>query len=158
MGAIDKCHEFIILMPNGNWMMTMLQPVQQVPAAPDLPLITDAEAGALARAIVRLFEHWDLADAQAAELLGGLGARTWARWKAGNIGRIDRDLATRMSILMGIHKGTRYMFTDKARSYAWIKKANQNFGGESALNVMLRGSIFDLQRVRAYLDAERGAW
>ncbi len=133
--------------------------VQNVPAAPDLPLITNAEAGALARATVRLFKQWGLTDAQSVELLGGLGSRTWARWKSGDIGRIDRDLATRMSILMGIHKGTRYMFTDKSRGYAWIKKPNRNFGGESALDVMLRGSIFDLQRVRAYLDAERGgAW
>lgn len=137
----------------------MLQPVQPVPSAPELPLITDAEAGALARATIRLFEHWGLTDVQAVELLGGLGSRTWGRWKAGDVGRIDRDLATRMSILLGVHKGTKYLFTDTARSYAWIKKPNKVFGGESALDIMLRGSIFDLQRVRAYLDAERGgAW
>lgn len=134
----------------------MLHPIPQVEAAPDLPSITEEEAGALARATVRLFAHWQLSDVQATELLGGMGARTWARWKAGHIGRIDRDLATRMSVLMGIHKGLRYLFSDPARGYAWIRKPNSAFGGESALDVMMRGSIFDLQRVRSYLDAERG--
>jgi hypothetical protein len=32
------------------------------------------------------------------------------------------------------------------------------FGGRSALDVMLRGEITDLIDLRAYLDAERGAW
>ncbi len=136
----------------------MLQTLQNTQAAPDMREITAEEAGALARATVRLFEHWDLTDPQATELLGDMGARTWARWKAGDIGRINRDLATRMSILMGIHKGLRYLFTDAERGYAWIKKPNEAFGGPSALDIMLGGSIFDLQRIRVYLDAERGGW
>jgi hypothetical protein len=32
------------------------------------------------------------------------------------------------------------------------------FGGRRVLDVMLEGSIFALERVRAYLDAERGGW
>ncbi len=53
-----------------------------------------------------------------------MAQRTWARWKDGSIGRIDRDLRARMAILMGIHKGLRYLFTDPARGYAWIRKPN----------------------------------
>ncbi len=132
--------------------------VQPVLARPDLPAITDDEAAALARATVNLFRAWQLTDAEARTLLGDMSPRTWARWKAGDIGRIDRDLRARMAILMGIHKALRTIFTEPQRGYAWIRKPNAAFGGLAALDVMLRGEIIDLIDLRSYLDAERGAW
>lgn len=136
----------------------MLHEIVQTRAKPDQPRITESEAAAMARAVINLFAHWDLSDAQAREVLGGLTARTYARWKTGDIGRIDRDLATRLSLLMGVHKGLRYLFTDAERGYGWVKKANAAFGGRSPLDIMTEGSIFGLARVRSYLDAERGGW
>jgi len=132
--------------------------VQPIVARPDLPAITDEEAAALARTTVNLFRAWQLSDIEARTLLGDMAQRTWARWKDGSIGRIDRDLRARMAILMGIHKALRYLFTDPPRGYAWIKKPNGAFAGQSALDVMMRGEITDLIDLRAYLDAERGAW
>lgn len=132
--------------------------IQPITARPDLPAITDEEAAALARATVNLFRAWQLSDAEARTLLGDMAPRTWARWKKGDIGRIDRDLRARMAILMGVHKALRYLFTDPARGYAWIRKSNAAFDGQSALDIMLRGEITDLIDLRAYLDAERGAW
>lgn len=133
-------------------------PVQPIIARPDLPVITDAEAAALARTTVNLFRVWGLTDAEARTLLGDMAQRTWARWKTGDISRIDRDLRARMAILMGIHKGLRYLFTDPARGYDWIRKPNATFNGKSALDIMMRGEITDLIDLRSYLDAERGAW
>jgi hypothetical protein len=132
--------------------------IQPVTARPDLPAITDAEAAALARTTVNLFRVWQLSDMEARTLLGDMAQRTWARWKDGSIGRIDRDLRARMAILMGIHKGLRYLFTDPARGYDWIRKPNATFDGKSALDIMMRGEITDLIDLRSYLDAERGAW
>ena len=132
--------------------------IEQTLSSPDLPVITDAEAAALARTTVRLFRAWQLSDLEARTLLGDMAQRTWARWKDGGIGRIDRDLKARMAILMGIHKGVRYLFSDPARGYVWIRKPNDNFNGLSALDVMMRGEITDLIDIRTYLDAERGAW
>ena len=132
--------------------------IQPITARPDLPAITDAEAAALARATVNLFRAWGLSDAEARVLLGDMAQRTWARWKAGDIGRIDRDLRARMAILMGVHKALRYLFADPSRGYAWIRKPNAALAGHSALDVMLRGEITDLIDLRTWLDAERGAW
>jgi len=132
--------------------------IQPTASRPDLRAITDEEAAALARTTVNLFRAWQLSDFEARTLLGDMAQRTWARWKEGGIGRIDRDLRARMAILMGIHKGLRYLFSDAARGYAWIRKPNTNLGGHSALDVMMRGEITDLIDLRAYLDAERGAW
>ncbi len=58
---------------------------------------------------------------------------------------------------MGIHKALRYIFTDVERGYAWIRTPNLAFGERSPAEVM-RGDMFSLARVRAYLDAERGGW
>lgn len=132
--------------------------IQPIAASPDRPAITDEEAAALARATVNLFRAWQLSDAQARTLLGDMAQRTWARWKTGDIGRIDRDLRARMAILMGIHKALRHLFTEPARGYAWIGKPSEAFGGRSALDIMMRGEITDLIDLRSYLDAERGVW
>ncbi|MCP8884300.1 MbcA/ParS/Xre antitoxin family protein [Devosia sp. XJ19-1] len=134
----------------------MLVEVPRTQSAPELARITDAEAHAMVRAVLRLFEHWQVSDNQARDILGGLAARTYARWKAGEVGRIDRDLATRLSLLMGIHKGLRYLFSDAERGYAWVKKPNAIFAGQTPVDIMAAGDIFSLARVRSWLDAERG--
>ena len=136
----------------------MLQEIPRTHAEPHNPRITLEEAQAAARAVMNLFARWELTDEEACEILGGLSLRTYARWKKGEIGRIDRDLATRLSLLLGMHKALRYLFRDPDQAYAWVKKPNAMFSGRRALDVMLDGSIFALERVRAYLDAERGGW
>ena len=132
-------------------------PIPQTAAGSDLPIITDEEAAALARATVSLFRLWDLNDEEARALLGGMAKRRWARWKEGEVGPLDRDLRSRMAILMGIHTGLRRLFTDPARGYDWIRKPNSALEGKSALAVMMRGEITDLIDLRSYLDAEGDA-
>lgn len=97
-----------------------------------------------------------MTDAQASILLGGISKRTYARWKDGDIARLTMDQKTRLSLLIGIHKALRLVFIDKARVYGWVKKTNELFSGESALDIMLRGYLTDLLRVRHALDAARG--
>ena len=108
------------------------------------------------RAVLNLFRHWKVTDDQAAILLD-LHRRTFSRWKAAGPSRIGRDGKARLANLMGIHMALRLIFRDAARGYAWIHAPNDAFGGKSALEVMLRGELTDLMRVRRYLDAERNA-
>ncbi|WP_069300455.1 MbcA/ParS/Xre antitoxin family protein [Neptunicoccus sediminis] len=119
--------------------------------------ITDAEAAAMLRAVLTLFEKWGVIDEEAATLLD-LPVRTYRRWKSGQLGRLDRDTKARLSNLLGIHKALRLLFSEPQRGYDWIKADNAAFNGQSALSVMLGGELTDLMRVRRYLDAERGAW
>ncbi|MEM8572507.1 MAG: MbcA/ParS/Xre antitoxin family protein [Pseudomonadota bacterium] len=135
-----------------------LQPLAESSGATHSSVITEEEALALVRTTIRLFRAWQLSDAEARVLLGGLPARTWARWKGGQFGRFDRDLRMRMAHLMGIHKGLRYLFKEPARGYAWIRKPNAAFEGQSALDIMMRGELSDLAALRDWLNAERGAW
>ena len=133
-----------------------LRLVEKAAAPEAVAVITDEEGEAMARAAVNLFRHWGLTDAEACVLLGGVSKRTYARWKDGDIGRLTIDQKTRLSILMGVHKALRILFTEKARVYEWVKKPNQAFSGRSALDIMLGGYLTDLFRVRHYLDAARG--
>ncbi|MEM9667453.1 MAG: MbcA/ParS/Xre antitoxin family protein [Pseudomonadota bacterium] len=119
-------------------------------------MITDEQGAAMARAVVNLFRRWELSDSEACTLLGGISVATYNRWKLGKTGRLGPDLKMRLSLLMGIHKGLRYLFADLARVYAWVKKENAHFGGRSALQVMMQGRITDLFDIRTYLDAVRG--
>jgi len=137
--------------------MSTIVPIETVPPPFHPAPITDAEAAAMFRAVVRLFGLWGLTDDQAATLLD-LPLRSFRRWKAEGPGRIDRDGKARLSNLIGIHKALRIIFAEAQRGYAWIRAANAAFAGASALDVMLGGELTDLMRVRRYLDAERGAW
>ncbi|WP_439633923.1 MbcA/ParS/Xre antitoxin family protein [Glycocaulis sp.] len=125
-------------------------------AAPDEPLITEAEAAALARTAVRLFEKWTLTDDEACAILGGLSSSTFARWKQGKLEHIDYGLAMRLSLLLGIQKRLRHLFTDPWRGYAWVKKPNQVLGGFTPVEIMKQGDIASVVRIREYLDAESG--
>jgi Antitoxin Xre-like helix-turn-helix domain/Antitoxin Xre/MbcA/ParS C-terminal toxin-binding domain len=119
--------------------------------------ITGDEAAAMFRATVNLFHLWSVTDEQAAILLD-LPVRSFRRWKAGEIGRFDRDRKARLSNLMGIHKALRIIFREPQRGYAWIRAPNAAFADRTALEVMLGGELTDLMRVRRYLESERGGW
>lgn len=135
-------------------MLTKLEQSAQIPSNEYLP----DELHAMQRAIINLFGKWDLTDSDAARILGGISTKTFRRWKEGDFGRVNRDLADRMSNLLGIHKALRLIFSEPSRAYRWIKTENEAFSGQSALFIMKRGSLEDIVRIRRYLDSARGGW
>lgn len=137
--------------------MLALQPVDTAVTAFRPNPIAQDEAAAMFRAVLNLFGKWGLTDEQAATLLD-MPVRTYRRWKVEGSGRVSRDGCARLSNFMGIHKALRIVFSEATRGYAWIRAANDAFGGSSALDVMLGGELTDIMRVRRYLDAERGGW
>ena len=137
--------------------MVKLIPIETGPQ-PFVPEpISDFEAAASFRAVSRLFARWEINDDEAATLLA-MSTRTYRRWKADGPKDIGRDARARLSNLLGIHKALRIIFGDSERVYGWVKSPNTKFDGATALDVMLKGDLTDLMRVRRYLDAERGAW
>src|SRR3546814_17819632 len=96
------------------------------------------EVQAMQRAVIRLFDQWGVTDAQAATLLGDIAVRTWQRWKQGEYGRWNVDLAARLSNLIGIHKALRLLYTHAARGYRRIQTPNRAFGHRSALAFLPR--------------------
>lgn len=118
--------------------------------------LTDTEARAAARAIVKLFRLWGMSDPEARDMLGDLSDHSWGKWKAGEIGEIGRDLGTRLSLFIGIHVNLRHIFgTDRLRAYGWMRCENAVFGGRSAADVIRNGRVPAIWQVRRYLEVQR---
>jgi hypothetical protein len=110
------------------------------------------------RAFFRLVELWGLSMEEARVLLGRPSRATLYNWKAGKARSLPHDTLCRVSYLLGIHKALQILYADPALADGWLKRPNQAFGGQSALERMLAGDVADLAAVRAHLDAARGAW
>jgi len=147
-----KWRNIFLLSPNGRW--TKLAAMTRL-----APATTKHDEAAVAmRAVMRIFDHWQLSNTEARRLLGEPATRTFQRWKAGDVRSLPADTMFRLGTLLGIHKGLGYMFTEKERGYAWVRKGNIAFGGASTLDRMMQGTPVDLVAVRNYLDAERPGW
>lgn len=129
--------------------------------APIRPSITDEEAAALARTIVNLFRRWQLDDAEACAILGGMPNDAWTRWKEGKVDhpeRINNGLRRRMAILMGVHVGLSTLFDTPERCCAWVRNPNEDLKGKAPLDFMMQGKIDNLIRVRDWLYAACQLW
>ncbi|MCB1215496.1 MAG: DUF2384 domain-containing protein [Deltaproteobacteria bacterium] len=110
-------------------------------------------------AFFKLAQAWALNLKEQMDLLGLNATSTYYQWKKQAPKELSRDTLERLSHLLGIYKALQILFPDPKVADAWVKKSNQAplFEGLSALEKM-RQSLADLYQVRAYLDAQRGAW
>jgi hypothetical protein len=116
-----------------------------------------AEVDAVAlKAFFNLATEWGLGREEQITLLGGPSPRTYYRWKAGSVAALPRDTLERISVLLGIYKAIHILLPVPERANAWVRRPNKAFGGESAVDVMLKGRVDHLYAVRRYLDAWRG--
>ena len=136
-----------------------MQPLVVPRRPPDSPVEASGYASdeirAMQRAVGNIFARWGVTDAEAAVILGGISAKTFRRWREGAYGRVNRDLADRLSLLMGIHRALRVIFREPATGYAWMRRPNADLGGLTPVELLLRGGMGDLVRVRRYLDSVR---
>lgn len=112
------------------------------------------------RTVVAIADEWQLPVATRCILLGGIGPSTYHKWRQGDVGTPSRDQLERLSLILGIYKALRLLFSDDATGVRWLKAANADpdFGGQSPIDRLGRGSIEDLYAVRRYLDGWRGSW
>jgi hypothetical protein len=113
----------------------------------------------LARMLVELLDHWKLAAADQAALLGlsSQSRSTLARYRRGEPLADSADLLARAGHLLGIHKALRILFPhDLDLAYRWVLAPNRRFGGATPLDVMKRHGYEGILAVRRYLDFERG--
>lgn len=129
----------------------------------EIPIRSDADpqriASAALQAFFNLSQRWGLSAAQERILLGEPPESTFFKWKSVKTARrLGRDTLERISYLLGIHKALNILLPSAHAADQWLKKPNEAplFGGDTALNRMLGGSITDLADVRRYLDAQRG--
>jgi hypothetical protein len=129
-------------------------------SAPAFPSRRDLAPTAI-RAFGRLAEIWKLSGAQQARLLGlePTQLSTLYKWKSRpERANLSHDTLDRISYLVGIYKALHVLLPDDDAADTWIHRPNAAplFGGRSALERLLSGSMRDLFLIRSYLDAERG--
>lgn len=113
---------------------------------------------AAVRGVVALADIWRLGATEASALLGDISERSWFRLKKRESDEaLAQDQLMRISLLVGIFKGLRLMFSEPLAD-DWVRLPNQGpiFGGQSPLDFMLRGGIPAMMRVRQHVDALRG--
>ena len=102
-----------------------------------------------------LADGWELTTDDQIKLLGSPGRSTFFKWKKTG-GSLPNDTIERISHLLNIYKCLQILIPNPTSADTWIKKPNDFFGGDSALDVMLQGTVVDIYKVRQYLDAQRG--
>ena len=120
---------------------------------------TRANRGRLGKMLIALLDHWALAPADQAALLGlsPQSRSTVARYRKGEPLADSADLLARAGHLLGIHKALRIMFPhDRDLAYRWIKAPNRRFGDRAPIEIMKRHGYEGILAVRRYLDFERG--
>jgi hypothetical protein len=113
----------------------------------------------LARAVSRLFMHWQLSTADRLALLGLSEANRAAlgRYERGQPLAASRDLLDRAGHLLGIHKSLKLLYPQNPEVVQmWMTSANRKFHGETPAEVVRRFGLPGLVMVRGTLDTMRG--
>lgn len=128
-------------------------------AAADLSskAVQEQLSGAAVPAFFKMVQIWNLRDAQARLLLGGISNGVFYQLKRGQKKTLDQDKLTRISLLLGIFKSLNILYSRKLAD-AWINLPNSNpmFEGASPLSYLIQGGVPALMRVQQLLDARRG--
>lgn len=106
-------------------------------------------------AFLKIAELWRLSSDEQIKLLGSPARSTYFKWKKDG-GVIPADTLERISHILSIFKALEILIPDADSADSWVRRENDYFDGQSALNVMLGGQVVDIYRVRQYLDAQRG--
>lgn len=110
------------------------------------------------RGVITLANLWRLGASEASALLGDISERSWFRLKKREAqDTLSQDQLMRISLLVGIFKGLRLIFSQPLAD-EWVRLPNQGalFGGQTPLECMIRGGIPAMVRVRQHVDALRG--
>lgn len=109
------------------------------------------------RAFLKIAEFWGLKPDEQSKLLG-LPTSTFYKYKSlPTSANFSRDTMERISYILGIYKSLAILLPRNEAADGWVKRPNEIFNGQSALDRMLGGNVGDLYAVRQYLDAEISA-
>jgi hypothetical protein len=112
-------------------------------------------AKAALQAFFNIGDKWDLSDEHEKTLLGRPTESEFVVWKENTTNIfLDKVTLERISHLMIIYRNLRTLLPSEDAANTWVKRANTAplFSGDTALNYMLKGGIFELKQVHQYLD------
>lgn len=114
-------------------------------------------SAAALKGFFRLANRWNLRDADAKQLLGGVSNGPYYEMKRHPGDRVlDPDILVRISYLLGIFEALSSLHGQPLAD-EWISLPNSNriFGGGTPLGYMIRGGVPAMSTVRRLVDARR---
>jgi len=116
------------------------------------------DSGAGLRTFFRIMDAWEV-DPEPARAILGAPKATFYKWRRNpDAARLTRDQFERLSYVFGIYKALQILLPNASIADSWVNQPNTaaTFGGHRPIELMARGKVVDLFKVRQYLDAERG--
>lgn len=117
------------------------------------------DRSAIARMLMKLFDHWGMSTEEQLDVLGLSTANRAAlsRYRKGEPIAQNRDMLDRAGYLLAIHKNLRLLFPrNRDLAYSWMRTRNKAFDGRTPVEVIREWGFAGLLTVRAYLDRARG--
>lgn len=109
-----------------------------------------------AKAIMKLFQHWELSQEAQCSLLGIRfpNHNRLKYMKKGLIGiPTGRDSHDRVGHLLGIHKALRLLYRKNPELlYGWVRMRNRQFNGCTPLEIMIKDGYLGISKVHNYLN------
>jgi Antitoxin Xre/MbcA/ParS C-terminal toxin-binding domain len=140
-------------------MKTQIYPSTRYETAALRDLSSRAERERLSSAALSAFfnimRHWEIRDADARQLLGGISNGPYYQLKKDPGHKVlEADVLVRISYLIGIFKALNSLHGEKlADQWVQLPNANRIFAGSTPLEYMIRGGVEGMQNVRRLLDA-----
>ena len=112
---------------------------------------------ALAKMMIKLFDHWEIEAEDRLELLG-LDADDPSlldQFRSGEVPLPETgDTMVRVSWLLTVHKmlGLLYQYNEDIR-YSWVNRRNNAFDSQTPLNVMRVQGLAGIKRIAVYLGS-----
>ena len=107
---------------------------------------------------LRIMDLWQVRDAHARQLVGGLSTGSYHGFKKQAGQRVlAQDALTRISLVIGIFKALNILYSEPlADAWATLPNRNALFRGATPLALMLQHGLPGILEVRRLLDARRG--
>lgn len=112
-----------------------------------------ADMRRLLKTVGKLFDRWDLTNAERGALLVGDLSHLNNVLASEDFSPMQDDLGRRCNQLLHIHRCLRLLFPgNRALMYSWIKTPNRAFNGSSPLQLMVNEDTAGYGQVIRYLD------
>lgn len=120
--------------------------------------VREERTPAAVRIFLNIMEEWKVKDADARQLLRGIGNGPFYELKRDPVGKVlDAERLQRISYLIGIYKALRILYSENlANRFVHLPNRNRMFNGSTPLEYMIKGGLPAMQNVRRLLDARRG--
>ena len=128
--------------------------------AEGMDLTTPQARKVMAKALINLFDQWEIDNNARLNLLG-LSEKSRSllnKYRKGDQGLpASRDAIDRVGWLLAIHKALRLLFPHNEQlCKSWVTRRNAAFDNHTPLEIMTEQGIIGLANVSRYLDFQRG--